>query len=217
MYWCRNIFAGAFCVVSAAIVTPARAEPVAIVEEVAGDKVSVGLMELLEPGAVIELADGGSITLGYLESCVRERISGGHVVIGEKQSTVTGGKVNRETIQCRPEAAETTGATGTGAALVFRGDNESKPAEAARLMFRVPVFLMEGVTDKTLRIERLDRREAIRRIQVSGPVFDAVGSLPPLTAGGRYRASIEDRAVEFIIDRYAAMTPGPALERLVRF
>ncbi len=205
----------ALCVFTAG---SASADPTVIVEDVAGDRVSVGLMELLEPGAVIELADSESVVLGYLESCVRERITGGRVVVGEKQSTVTGGKVVRETLQCRPETAVATQATGEGAALVFRGGGDNaKPLDTARLMFRVPVFLLDGVTNVTLRIERLDRREAIRRIQVSGPVFDASGSLPPLTAGGRYRASIEGREVEFIIDRYAAMTPGPALERLVRF
>ncbi len=208
---------GIFFALSVFAAGAASADPTVIVEDVTGDRVSVGLMELLEPGAVIELADGESVVLGYLESCIRERITGGRVVVGEKQSTVTGGKVDRETLKCRPETAVATGATGEGAALVFRGGDKARPADAARLMFRVPVFLMDGVTNQTLRIERLDRREAIRRIAVSGPVFDAAGSLPPLTAGGRYRASIEDRAVEFIIDRYAAMAPGPALERLVRF
>ena len=217
MYLDRHLFSAIFCITALAVASPARAEPTAIVEDVVGDSVPVGLMELLEPGVVIELSEGNSITLGYLESCVRERISGGRVVVGEQQSTVTGGEVNRETLLCKTETAGTRGATGEGAALVFRGDDNAKPVDATRLMFRVPVFLMQGVTNETLRIERIDRREAIRKIPVSGPVFDAAGSLPPLTAGGRYRASIEGREVEFIIDRYAAMTPGPALERLVRF
>ena len=216
MYLDRHLFSAIFCITALAVASPARAEPTAIVENVVGDGVPVGLMELLEPGVVIELSGGNSITLGYLESCVREQITGGRVV-GEKQSEVTGGEVNRETLLCKTETAGTRGATGEGAALVFRGGDDGKPVDAARLMFRVPVFLMEGVTKETLRIERIDRREAIRNISVSGPVFDTAGSLPPLTAGGRYRASIEDREVEFIIDRHAAMAPGLALERLVRF
>lgn len=217
MRWDRHLFSGIFCIVALAVASPARAEPTAIVEDVVGDGVPVELMELLEPGVVIKLSDGNSIILGYLESCIREQISGGSVVVGAEQSEVTGGEVNRETLQCKTDSGGNTGATGEGAALVFRGGDNDKPADAARLLSRVPVFLMEGVADQTLSIERIDRREAIRRIPASGPVFDAAGSLPPLTAGGRYRASIDGREVEFIIDRKAAMTPGPALERLVRF
>ena len=69
--------------------------PVALVEEVSGAPAGVEFMDYVETGKTIELGARGGIVLSYLNSCVRETISGGTVTVGTDQSDVQGGKVAR--------------------------------------------------------------------------------------------------------------------------
>src|ERR1700730_17000118 len=65
--------------------------PVALVEEVSGAPAGVEFMDYVETGKTIELGARGGIVLSYLNSCVRETISGGTVTVGTDQSDVQGG------------------------------------------------------------------------------------------------------------------------------
>ncbi len=194
----------------------AHAQPVAIVEDAQGEGVPVQIMELLEEGAVIELPDGTSIVLGYLGSCLREHIAGGKATVGADQSEVSGGEVTRETIQCQSASAAASSQSGEAGALIFRGGPDG-PEFPAKISDINPAFLLDGVTEGTLIIERLDRTEATRELAGPGPLFDTLGNGEPLSRGGHYRVKLGDRETEIKIDRYAGLTTVPALERLVRF
>jgi hypothetical protein len=65
-------------------ISPALAAPipVALVEEVSGAPAGVEFMDYVETGKTIELGARGGIVLSYLNSCVRETISGGTVTVG---------------------------------------------------------------------------------------------------------------------------------------
>jgi hypothetical protein len=78
----------------AAGMSPALAgpAPVALVEEVSGAPAGVEFMDYVETGKTIELGARGGIVLSYLNSCVRETISGGTVTVGTDQSDVQGGE-----------------------------------------------------------------------------------------------------------------------------
>ena len=109
--------------------TARAGSPVAIVEEVSGTVSGVELLEYVDSGRSIKLGAKGTVVLGYLKSCVRETISGGSVTVGKKQSTVQGGKVTRERVECgggklqlTPEQANNT------AVMVFRKAPRAKRA-----------------------------------------------------------------------------------------
>ena len=74
--------------------------PVAIVEDVSVTVSGVELLEYVNRGHTIKLGAGGTLVLGYLNSCVRETINGGSVTVGKEQSTIQGGKVSRERVEC---------------------------------------------------------------------------------------------------------------------
>jgi hypothetical protein len=212
-----NIFSSLLIVTTVIFASDqALAQPVAIVEDAQGEGVPVQIMELLEEGAVIELPKGTSIVLGYLGSCLREHIAGGKATVGADQSEVTGGEVTRETIQCQSASASPTSQSGEAGALIFRGGPES-PDFPPKISDINPAFLLDGVTEGTLIIERIDREEAVRELAGPGPLFDTLDQADPLSRGGHYRAHLGDRETEFKIDRYAGLTTVPALERLVRF
>jgi len=75
------------------------AAPVALVEDVAGTT-ALEVLDYVSEGQVVDLGRDGSLTLGYLASCVHEKIVGGRVTIGKKESKVKNGKVTRETVAC---------------------------------------------------------------------------------------------------------------------
>ena len=74
--------------------------PVAIVEEVSGTVGGIELLQYVDSGRAIKLGATGMVVLGYLNSCVRETIKGGSVTVGREKSTVLGGKVSRERVEC---------------------------------------------------------------------------------------------------------------------
>src|SRR5208283_528759 len=74
--------------------------PVAIVEEVKGKIPGLEAMDYLLPGQTFHLSQDCSVAIGYLKSCVRETIRGGEVEIGNEQSTVEKGLVERGRVEC---------------------------------------------------------------------------------------------------------------------
>jgi hypothetical protein len=57
--------------------------------------------DYLDAGATIQLGQRGTATISYFEGCRVEKIRGGTVTIGAKQSTVSGGQVNASTMACK--------------------------------------------------------------------------------------------------------------------
>jgi hypothetical protein len=74
--------------------------PVALVEDVTSASAGVEPFSYVQPGQVIRLGAHDSMVLSYLNSCTRERIQGGVVIIGRDQSEVQAGIVERNSVPC---------------------------------------------------------------------------------------------------------------------
>ena len=105
--------------------------PVAIVEDVKGQVNGLEAMDYLTKGRIIRLAPDETVIIGYLESCVREAIRGGTIEIGETESKVESGFVERDKVEC--DARRMVGAPGLtldSTGFISRGDDgkESMPS-----------------------------------------------------------------------------------------
>ncbi len=69
--------------------------PVAVVEDVTGNPAGIEFMDYVSAGKVIRLGPKDAVVLGYMKSCWRETITGGTVTVGEEQSTVVDGRIQR--------------------------------------------------------------------------------------------------------------------------
>ncbi len=104
--------------------------PVAIVEDVKGQVTGLEAMDYLAKGRTIRLTPDDAVVIGYLDSCVREAIRGGTIEIGETESKVESGVVERGKVEC--DARRMIGAPGLNlesTGFISRGDdgNESLP------------------------------------------------------------------------------------------
>ena len=190
-------------------VPPALADtPVAVVEDVGGKPAGVEFMDYVEPGKVIKLGAGDSIVLGYLKSCWRESIRGGTVTVGNEQSDVAGGTVDRIKVGCDGGKMELAAAQSKqSAAMVFRkapGPN-TPPKPQFKIYGRAPVVELKG--GGTLVIERVDvpsgdRLEiVIAPAQlVNGAFYDLAKADKDLKPGGVYRAKVGDQQIVFEVD-----------------
>lgn len=208
--------------VAAALVLAASAQaasPTAIVEE-APAGLSVQAMDYLNEGQAIALKPGQRLVLGYLESCTVETVTGGRIVIGKTESRVDGGTVARKTVGCEGSRLVLTEAqAGKSGVMVFRKAPQtggrvqlSKADVVVRGLSPVLVLRAGGTAQVT--IERLDRDEPSRQVDVPGRLDLATVKLR-LDPGGLYRAQAGGAGTVFMIDPNASAEPGPILARLV--
>jgi hypothetical protein len=199
----------------------APATPVAIVENTIGDVSDVAALDLLREGDTLTFAANQGMIVSYLESCQRENIRGGKVVIGRTQSEVSGGDVAREGVACDPAAlALTPEQANQSAALAFRdpdsGNADPIAAEAAfALASRHPVVLAPDLTE--LWIEDQRKPGAKRKLVAKNGVVELTTLDAPLPKGGVYRLEGGGRSLIFRIGREATDAPLPLLKRLIRF
>jgi hypothetical protein len=181
----------------------------------------IEVFDFLESGKSFKLPPGTTITLGYMQSCIRETITGGSVTIGAEASTVSGGKRQAEQLKCATKLALGSSQAGKSGAMVFRrGPGTGRtpanvPEPSVTLLYTAPVFAVEQPGELT--IERLDQPETVLLYKASGKLFDLAKTGKPLFAGGIYRATLNGKATVFRIDPGAADGGGPLLLRLVRF
>ena len=192
------------------------ADPVAIVEEVTAAKPTVQFMDYVASGTVIRLRPSDSLVLGYVRSCWRETIRGGVVRVGTLQSTVIGGDVTRERVECDGGRMRLSPAqAGSAGAMVFRGI-----AKPVNLYAQSPVFVLDG--DGLLVINRTDKTEdPIKRIVRARPpsriaIYDMVNDGGALAPGGKYQATWSAESVDFTIDPDAAAGDAPIIGRVIR-
>jgi hypothetical protein len=197
-------------------------QPVAIVEDATANVTAIPPFQLLHEGDSLSLASDQGIILSYLQSCQRESIRGGHVAIGRRQSDVTGGAVQRQTISCDPAALDLTPAEASqSAALAFRDPDNAASADAVAaeaefvLASRRPVVIALDLAELTVE----DRRDPARIWQVKSldGVFELAAGNAPLDKGGVYRISGGNRSLVFRVGREATDAPVPLLKRLIRF
>ncbi|MDA1324097.1 MAG: hypothetical protein O3C34_05085 [Proteobacteria bacterium] len=121
-----SALAGLMMVATAAI----AGGPAAIVEEIEPARADIAAMQYVERGRIIDLGKTGSLVLGYLNSCLREHITGGIVTVGSSRSNVTGGRATTERVEC------------DGGALILTAEQAAK---SGVLVFRKP---MRGATQR---------------------------------------------------------------------
>ena len=78
-------------------------------------------MSYVETGKTFRLGPQDTMVLSYLDSCLRETITGGTVIVGIDHSEVQGGKVTRTKLDCGSNLFELTGSTAQVAGRALRG------------------------------------------------------------------------------------------------
>jgi hypothetical protein len=122
--WFIAPFMGFVVVTLATTISPGVAAPIqaALVENVIGNSTQVHVMDYLDTGQTIRLGPRETIVLSYLNSCVRETITGGTVTIGTEQSEVQAGNVTRSKLECGERTfVLTSGSDIQFGGRVFRG------------------------------------------------------------------------------------------------
>ena len=204
------------------VAPPARAaDPAAIVEDVQGGVKDVQVFDYVAAGTHIQLPARTVLVLGYLKSCARETITGGRVVVGAEQSTVEGGEVKRERVECDGGRMQlTTAQASKSGAMVFRGA-PPRPQAQVTVYGVSPIFTGDGAD--RIEIKRLDANgQAPLNFPLAKPkpgrgiVFDLATHDVRLVPGGLYQASSGARTVVFKVDPQAKSGPVPAVGRLVR-
>lgn len=180
-------------------------DPVAVVEEISDPSAGVEPFEFLLEGRVIALSAGTVAVIGYLQSCVREIVTAGTILVGERQSQVNGGTVTREKVQCDGGRLILTRAQARASGVVaFRDTAQSLfPKPEVTLYGTAPAIELPGPGH--LVIERLDRR--VPRLEIDVTAADlAFGRLCDLAArgwslvpGGIYAAEFGRRRLTFQI------------------
>ena len=97
------------------------AGPAALVESVVTQSASTNVMSYVETGKTFRLGPQDTMVLSYLDSCLRETITGGTVTIGIDHSEVQGGEVTRTKLDCGSDLVELTGSTAQFAGRAVRG------------------------------------------------------------------------------------------------
>jgi hypothetical protein len=194
--------------------------PVALVEEVKGTVPGVEFMDYVPAGEVIELGAKDTIVLGYLRSCWREIITGGIVVVGEKQSAVSEGKIQRIMVNCDSNQGGKQASYSGG--KMIRGAPQAAPQPQLTIYGLSP--LVEGVTaGGRLIIERLDKPGERYDMLIGassllrGRFYDFAKSGKALAREAIYVARLGEKQIVFKVDAQAKPGATPMVGRLVRF
>ncbi len=197
--------------------TPALATEklTAIVQEIAAPSLSLRPFDILAAGTRLELQPGESIEIGYLASCMVERITGGIVVVNERESWVVDGKLERRKIDCANGGAVMAGAEVDAAVVVVRDAGLGKERVVAD---RQPLLMAPGLKGSVVaRIQRLDAEEAVIAVELAEGIADLGGGALQLAPGGRYEITAGGRKARFRVSEGAGEDRAEALSRLILF
>lgn len=219
---------GAILGANLALAMPAiAADPVALVEEVSGTAAGVALLDYLPTGSVIDLTGGGSLVVDYLQSCMRETITGGTVTIGIDHSLITGGAVQRQKVECDGgQLRLSTDQAAKSGVVVFRKAKPPRDASAGALGIDQTLYSASPLIDLRgggrLVIERLDQPGERIELDIPpgqllrGTFYDFAKAGRALAPGGVYRVEAGERSLVVKIDPFATAGPGPLAGRLLR-
>ena len=194
---------------------------VAIVEDTSGTVTGVEPLDLLRKGQQIALGAGAGLIISYLDSCQRENIRGGKVVIGKTQSDVAGGAVTRSKVSCDPVAlALTPEQANQSATLVFREDKTISGDPAAMeakfaLQTRQPIVIAPELA--VITVEDWRDKKTKWSVNVVDGIADITADGKMLDQGGVYRLVGGGKTLIFRIGKEATDAPLPLLKRVIRF
>ena len=198
-------------------------EIAAIVENVSNADAGVKFLESLEPGHKIDLLNGGSITIGYLRSCIREVITGGHITIGKNQSSIEGGSVKRLLVECDiRRLILTANQSKQSAVAVFR---QKLPSPKASSKLQNPNLKIYGTSPlvslkkpgQTILFKRLDKADKPISVNAQGNYVDFANINISLKFGATYRVTAGGKVLIIKIDPLARNGKIPIISRLIRF
>ncbi|MAG95998.1 MAG: hypothetical protein QF797_06505 [Alphaproteobacteria bacterium] len=200
-----------------ALAATARAEPVAVVEDISVQRDDLQPMDFLDAGTKFELGAGETLVLGYLASCVQEVIVGGTITVNEEQSSVVGGQVTREMLVCEGGAKVSGGGKKRGAgAIVFRNKKKAKAAKAKHEVFGLSPLIRLTAAASEILVARMDGKGKSYRIAVENGVADLAKVGVELERKVSYRVKAGERSTTFrvspVAERGAAL-----LSRMLRF
>lgn len=201
----------------------------AIVEDVQAPATSLRFMDYVNRGQVIIVGSKGRITLSYFKSCLRETIVGGHAIVGDSRSKVSGGTVERTKVDCDRGTLDPAGsatesaskgatprrADGTAALLVRSLGSPKKTRPGKRIFGLSPVFRMTDAV-KVIRITSADPKAEFT-VAVSGRHVDLAERKIILKPGATYTAKTAKGSIVFHVDPSAKPGRVPILSRLLRF
>ena len=216
----RVALAAALAVSLASAEVALAEQPAAIVEDVRSSEAKVEAFQYLRPGKTVHLGESGVLILGYLTSCLRETISGGQVVVGETESEIQEGSVERERVECDGGQSNLSAAeAGKSGVVVFRGlEKPEEPSQVRpiRIYSASPVFTFTGPVNEVV-IKRLDLSGDTEVLPVTGKTLDLAKLGRRLVPGARYEANAGGKAQVFQIDRRASPRNEAVIGRLIRF
>ena len=199
--------------------TSAIAAPVAIVEELNAPSAGLEIMDFVSEGQTIKLGASEKLVLGYMQSCVRETITGGTITIATKQSTVNGGQLVREDVPCANRKADLDGqVAGKSGAMAFRGSRSDVGLSTPDyvIMGTSPVFVFDSPA-ASITITRIDRKGETYQFPVEGKFIDTSKQRLQLQRGATYKAEIsEDVFKTFKVDTRASHRPDAIVNRMIR-
>ena len=199
--------------------TADAATPTALVEDVEGS-IPLQPLDYVSEGQVIDLGDGGRLSLGYLSSCVHEEIAGGQVTVGGGESRVERGSVKRVRVPC------------DGGRLVLAANLAVQSAATAVRAIDLNAGPEVDVhhTSPVITLPKTGR-VVIKRVDVAGErhnvetgsgeaartYIDLAQEGIELVPGGEYMVSVGGVAMIFRIASDAGHGDVPVLGRLVPF
>jgi hypothetical protein len=133
----------------------ARAQaPVALVEAIENaPKASVGFLDYVYPGQVIDLGTAGVLGLSYFDSCILETTRGGVVTVQAGASQVAGGSVSTRDVPCQGEKIYQITATSKAGATVTRLGESGKTGPAEWTVSSTRPSFVWPVADKSVSSE----------------------------------------------------------------
>jgi hypothetical protein len=218
----KSVFAAVAGVIGFTGLAAAQA-PVAVVEDVQGKVTGAEFMDYVAPGAVIKLAPGSSVVIGYMKSCWRETITGvGTVIVGSEESMVHLSDVKAGKVQCDSGHSQLVDreVKDSAAAIVRSIDDSVSSMPQVTLYGLSPV--VETAGRGKLVVERLDvtgERYDVTltpAAMVRGKFYDFARNKTALKPGGTYAASLGSQRTVFLVDPGAQPGPTPIVGRLVR-
>jgi hypothetical protein len=201
---------------------------VALVEEVTGAP-GVESMDYLEAGKVIALKPQDSIVLSYLDSCVRETVTGGVITVGKEQSEIQSGKVVRTSTACDAGRMLLSAELASQSAGTLLRNTKGKPDQPTSPSS--PQFILYGLSPMmelrdgggVIEIVRVDQGGERHTVTVGNQqllhnaFYDLADAGVALAAGGVYQATKGGQSLTFKIDSSAKPGKTPIVGRLLRF
>lgn len=194
---------------------PARAEEYSAIVEAASPGVPVQVFGYLSRGHVIDLGREMEIVLGYLHSCVQERLRGGVVTIGRERSEVRGGQRSSIELDCGASAELSQAEAELGAVGVVRASMVDEGRHTT--LISVSPLIAPRRPASWVRVTRLDRSEPIMTLESHGGVVDLAALGKSLSRGGSYRVETESESIVAHVDRDARSGGAYILPRLLSF